>query len=94
MKPGALPQAFRVGDGDGFRLPDVDPALEVLKTPFAPVRFAVSGATGFDGFGEDVVACPGCQSPGKSTGNIHKPTLNWLWPRRLRFTRLREKQPA
>jgi len=26
------------------------------------------GATGFDGFGEGTVACPGSQSPGKSTG--------------------------
>ena len=32
-----------------------------------PLLELVLGATGFDGFGEGVVACPGSQSPGETT---------------------------
>src|SRR6266481_2163907 len=56
-----------------------------LNRGFAPITLRREGATGFDGFGEGTVACPGSQSPGKSTGTIHKPTLNWLWLRKLRL---------
>lgn len=42
------------------------------------------GATGFDGVGEAVVACPGTRVPGKTLGKSQLPTQTWPWLRNLR----------
>src|ERR1041384_8463474 len=81
------------------RSPSAGLKCSELKKGSGPTRFAPSigmwGATGFDGFGEDIAACPGCQSPGKTTGNIHncqfKPGTGCV---SFGFTHLREWQPA
>jgi len=49
----------------------------------------------FDGFGEDMAACPGCQSPGKTTGKFHNCQFkHGTGCVSLGFTHLREWQPA
>lgn len=57
--------------------------------------YQTKGATGFDGSSDDHVACPGSQSPGKTTGAKQQlPTLTWLWLRKVILAHLLKRQPA
>jgi len=69
----------------------------VEKASFRSLTFTPLGFWGRQastGLVRGTVACPGSQSPGKSTGTIHKPILNCSGCVSFGFTHLREWQPA